>query len=96
MSSIGTKSFEITGDFTDNKRVWNIFLSSIHQSGATIFGIVKHEFYPQGFTGIVIIGESHIAIHTFPEEQKAWVEFASCGDMTKGEVFEAALRARLI
>jgi len=92
MSLIQTRQFVLTGDVSVNKRVWNSFLEAIHKSGATIFGTIKHEFYPQGMTGIVVIGESHVAIHTWPELGKAWVEFATCGDIKQAEVFERELR----
>jgi S-adenosylmethionine/arginine decarboxylase-like enzyme len=31
-------------------------------------------------TGLVVIGESHAAIHTWPERGYAWAELATCGD----------------
>jgi len=92
MSLIQTRQFVLTSDFGDNSRIWNSFLEAIHRSGATIFGTIKHEFYPQGMIGIAIIGESHVAIHTWPERGKAWVEFATCGDIKEAEIFEREIR----
>ena len=37
-------------------------------------------FEPQGVTGAAIVGESHLTIHTWPEEGRAFVDVASCGD----------------
>jgi len=95
MSLIQTKQFVLTGDVNINSMVWNKFLEAIHKSGATIFGMVKHDFYPHGFTGVVIIGESHVAIHTWPELNKVWVEFATCGDIEQARIFERELRRLL-
>jgi S-adenosylmethionine decarboxylase proenzyme len=38
-----------------------------------------HEFEPVGFTGILLLSESHIAIHTWPEDRLAVLNFFSCG-----------------
>jgi len=35
-------------------------------------------FDPIGFSCVWILGESHCAIHTFPEENKSYVELSSC------------------
>ncbi len=38
-----------------------------------------HEFfYPQGFTALFLLAESHFAIHTFPECGKTYLELSSC------------------
>lgn len=39
----------------------------------------QHKFFePQGYTGIFLLSESHFAIHTFPEEEKTYIELSSC------------------
>ncbi|MEL7222709.1 MAG: S-adenosylmethionine decarboxylase, partial [Bacteroidota bacterium] len=35
-------------------------------------------FEPQGWTGIWLLAESHLAIHTFPEARKTYIELSSC------------------
>lgn len=45
---------------------------------ATIIKSVFHQFAPQGVTGVVIIAESHLAIHTWPEHGYAAVDFFTC------------------
>lgn len=37
------------------------------KSGAEIREVTFHKFAPQGVSGVVIISESHLTIHTFPE-----------------------------
>ncbi len=49
-------------------------------ANVTIVQSVFHQFSPQGVTGIVIIEESHLSIHTWPEYQYASVDFYTCGD----------------
>lgn len=47
------------------------------------FKIVDTTFYffePYGFTALYLLSESHFAIHTFPEENKTYLELTSCID----------------
>ena len=41
---------------------------------------VFHEFEPQGVTGVIVLSESHLSIHTWPETGYAAVDFYTCGD----------------
>lgn len=53
---------------------------------ATIVDVVFHEFNPFGISGVVVIAESHLAIHTWPEYRYAAVDVFSCGDSLQPEV----------
>jgi S-adenosylmethionine decarboxylase len=50
---------------------------------ATIIDVVFHEFNPFGISGVVVIAESHLSIHTWPEHRYAAVDIFSCGDTLK-------------
>jgi S-adenosylmethionine decarboxylase len=50
---------------------------------ATIVDVVFHEFNPFGISGVVVIAESHLSIHTWPEYRYAAVDIFSCGDTLK-------------
>jgi len=50
------------------------------EAGATVLGESFHKFQPVGVTGVVIISESHICIHTWPEHRYAAVDIFTCGD----------------
>lgn len=50
------------------------------RSGATIVNSVFHHFNPYGVSGAVIIQESHLTIHTWPEYGYAAVDLFTCGD----------------
>ncbi len=72
-------------------------LEAARASGATIVTHSFHRFNPQGISGVVIIAESHLAIHTWPERAFAAVDFFSCGgvDMDRGlALLKQALAAR--
>ncbi len=42
-----------------------------------------YQFQPHGATGVVLLAESHISIHTWPEHGLATVDVYTCGDPTK-------------
>jgi S-adenosylmethionine decarboxylase len=50
------------------------------RANATIVNSVFHHFNPYGVSGAVIISESHLAIHTWPEYGYAAVDVFTCGD----------------
>ncbi len=56
------------------------------ECGATVLGESFHHFSPQGVSGVVIIAESHLSIHTWPEYRYAAVDIFSCGDVLQPEV----------
>jgi S-adenosylmethionine decarboxylase proenzyme len=49
-------------------------------AGATIVQSVFHLFNPHGVSGVVVIAESHLAIHTWPEYGFAAIDLFTCGD----------------
>lgn len=48
------------------------------KSGFGVLNFMEHHFTPQGYTAVWLLSESHFAIHTFPEEQKSYIELSSC------------------
>lgn len=54
-------------------------------AGAKIVGRNFHRFEPHGVTGVVVVRESHIAIHTWPEYEFAAVDIFLCGDKEGAE-----------
>jgi S-adenosylmethionine decarboxylase len=49
-------------------------------SGATVCQTIHKKFEPQGVTVLCLLSESHISIHTWPEEGKAACDVYCCGD----------------
>lgn len=56
-----------------------LMLEAANRSGATVLEDSFHYFSPQGVSGIVVIAESHMAIHTWPEHEYAAVDIFTCG-----------------
>jgi S-adenosylmethionine decarboxylase proenzyme len=48
-------------------------------AGATIVEAIFHQFAPWGISGVVVISESHLAIHIWPENRYAAVDVFTCG-----------------
>lgn len=55
-------------------------LAAVDRSGATPIHDFAHNFTPHGVTAIVVIAESHFAVHTWPEYGFAAVDLFTCGD----------------
>ena len=64
-------------------------------SGATIVEKVFHRFSPWGVSGVVVIAESHLAVHTWPEYGYAAVDLFTCGDSVDPWKAYAYLKKRL-
>jgi S-adenosylmethionine decarboxylase len=69
--------FEILNDI---KKVQDIMVNAALEAGAEIRELVFHKFSPQGVSGVVVISESHLAIHTWPELGYAAVDVFTCGE----------------
>jgi len=54
--------------------------NAAEMAGATIVSDTFHHFSPYGVSGVVVIAESHLAIHTWPEHKFAAVDLFTCGD----------------
>ncbi|MFN9645950.1 MAG: adenosylmethionine decarboxylase [Cyanobacteriota bacterium] len=71
--------------------------SAAKRAGATLLHLITHRFDPQGVTGLALLAESHISIHTWPESGYAAVDVFTCGDHTMPErachVLQTALGA---
>lgn len=55
-------------------------VSAARKADATVINSTFHHFSPFGVSGVVVIQESHLAIHTWPEYQYAAVDLFTCGD----------------
>jgi S-adenosylmethionine decarboxylase len=61
-------------------------IEAAKRAQATIVDVVFHEFNPFGVSGVVVIAESHLSIHTWPEYRYCAVDVFSCGDVLQPEI----------
>ena len=73
----------------------SLLLEAVRLGHGTIVAEVFHTFSPHGVSGVVVIAESHVAIHTWPEHGYAAVDIFSCGTKLDHGVIRDALRERL-
>lgn len=64
----------------DEKAIEAAMRRAADAAGATVVAAVFHRFAPQGVSGVLVIEESHLSIHTWPETGYAAVDFYTCGD----------------
>lgn len=65
----------------DPNKIRKILETSAKKMGATVIGSFFHKFLPHGISGVIVIAESHITIHTWPENCFAAVDIFSCGNI---------------
>lgn len=66
----------------DESALTSIFKEAIDIGGATLLQICSHKFSPQGVTIVALLSESHISIHTWPENGTAALDVFTCGNST--------------
>jgi S-adenosylmethionine decarboxylase len=59
--------------------IQRVMVEASRRAGATIIDQRFHRFTPQGVTGVLILAESHLAIHTWPEHRFAALDLFLCG-----------------
>jgi S-adenosylmethionine decarboxylase len=62
---------------------------------STLLSLKSHKFEPQGVTAVALLAESHISIHTWPENGTAVCDIFTCGDHTIPEDGVEYMRAEL-
>jgi S-adenosylmethionine decarboxylase len=51
----------------------------VDAAGATLLHIHLHHFHPNGVSGVAVLAESHISIHTWPDAGYAALDLFMCG-----------------
>ena len=64
----------------DEKALGELLLKAAHAAGVRVIGSIEHSFSPVGVTCVVAIEESHLSLHTWPEESYAAADFFTCGE----------------
>lgn len=89
MATLGT---HILADFYDCRRLdevpflRDLFIGAVVESGADILHTHFQEFSPHGLTGVIVVAESHLAFHTWPEHLYLSLDYFTCGDAVKPEI----------
>ena len=73
----------LTERLDDLEWVKRVMVEAAIKAKATVVDSVFHKFNPIGISGVVVIAESHLAIHIWPEHRYAAVDIFSCGATLK-------------
>jgi len=73
----------------------DVMVKAAIDCGAVVLGSSFHRFSPQGVSGVVVIAESHLSIHTWPEFGYAAVDVFTCGTSVNPEKAAEVLIDRL-
>jgi S-adenosylmethionine decarboxylase len=74
------------------KTLENRFHQYLVKVDFVILNFTDHHFPETGYTAFWLLAESHLAIHTFPEEECSYIELSSCNNL-KAEKFYALVKA---
>ena len=66
-------------------KVQQILVKAAEVAGATVWAVSFHKFPPHGVSGVVVISESHLSIHTWPEYGYAAIDIYTCGSQVEPE-----------
>src|SRR5205809_5057481 len=68
--------------FTQADALRDVCRKAVEEAGLTIVGDRFFQFKPQGVTGTVLLAESHLAIHTWPEHGFVTIDVYVCNYTT--------------
>ena len=80
-------------DLTDQEKIRGILLRAAKSSGSTVIRSYFHRLHPGGITGFLLLKESHISIHTWPEYGYAALDFFTCGRADSYKALEEVEKA---
>jgi S-adenosylmethionine decarboxylase len=69
-----------TAIINNHEMVEAILVEAAKAAGANVVNQVFHKFNPHGVSGVVVISESHLSIHTWPEFGYCAIDVFTCGD----------------
>ncbi len=64
----------------DPKEIEEILIEAVKRSKNTPLEIAIHKFSPQGITGVILLAESHLALHSWPEINYLAIDIFTCGE----------------
>ena len=74
------------------KKIEGILIKAVKEAKSTPLQVVIHKFSPQGITGVVLLAESHIALHLWPEINYLAIDIFTCGEKAMPEKALACLK----
>lgn len=63
----------------DRKAMRDALLNAAQQADMTVLGVQEHKFEPHGYTCLLLLAESHLSAHTYPEHGYVALDVFTCG-----------------
>jgi len=93
---IGMMEIEKIESLTSPERLKNSILKTCKNCGLNVVGEKYHKFdKPEGITYCFILSQSHLIIHSWPEESKLLFDIFTCTDDNIGENYVVQLSKEL-
>ena len=64
----------------DPKKLEKILIEAAKKAKNIPLEVAIHKFSPQGITGVLLLAESHIALHSWPEINYVGIDIFTCGE----------------
>ena len=79
----------------DPARLSRLLHGAAHAGHSTVVREAMHAYAPHGITGFILLAESHLSLHTWPELDYIAVDIFTCGDQADGQAAIAYLEQEL-
>jgi len=67
------------------EKMQEILVNAAHKANVKIWAVSFHRFPPQGVSGVIVISESHISVHSWPEYRYVALDIYTCGEHSNPE-----------
>ncbi len=76
----------------DAGQVRTAMIDAVNAASATLLSLNVHTFSPHGVTGVAVLSESHLSVHSWPEYGYVAADVFTCGDTTEPRAAADVLR----
>ncbi len=84
--------WDCQGDLNSAELIEKTLKEAVQKARAFLLDTKVHRFQPHGISGVAVIAESHISIHTWPEYKYAAVDVFTCGNTDPDAAVEHILQ----
>jgi len=78
----------------DSELLEELLVSEAKNWGCTVLGVQTKQFDPHGVTCLVLVAESHLAVHTWPEFRFAALDVFTCGETVNAEALARSIEQK--
>ena len=72
--------FKYSGNFDNNLKIKSDLVSICAKHHLNVLNISDHSFWPEGYTAVFLLAESHLSFHSFPEQNLAYLDLFTCSN----------------